>query len=99
MCEFLVLTVDNRVIRCEDDSFAWGNMESKTAFDRQYPFKVYPGKLSLIKCTGMSKAQGNGYVGAIFSSDWLDEQSRNELATDHETTILDWQLQMSVSNG
>jgi hypothetical protein len=99
MAEFLVLSRDNRVIRCEGDGFAWGNMESKASFDRQYPFKTYPGKLSLIKCPGMSKAQGEGYVGSVFSPSWLDEQSRDELAIDFETAIPDWQLQMSLSDG
>jgi hypothetical protein len=99
MAEFLVLSHDNRIIRCEGDGFAWGNMESKASFDRQYPFKTYPGKLSLIKCPGMSKAQGESYIGSALSDAWLDEQSRTELSTNYETTILDWQLQMSLSNG
>ncbi len=58
-----------------------------------------PSKLSLIKCPGMSKAQGESYIGSAFSDAWLDEQSRTELSTNYETTILDWQLQMSLSNG
>jgi hypothetical protein len=99
MAEFLYLSRDNRIMRCEGDDFAWGNMESKAAFDRQYPFREYPRKLSQIKCPGMSQAQGEGYVGSVFSADLLDEQSRSELSTNYETTILDWQLQMSLSNG
>jgi hypothetical protein len=94
-----VLSRDNRVIRCESDGFAWGSMESKAEFDQRYPFEDFPGKLSIIKCPGMSQAQGLGYVGQVFSSAWLDEQSRAELVADHKTIIPDWQLQMSLSDG
>lgn len=98
MAEFLVLARDNRVIRAEGDGFAWGNMESRALFDEHYPFREYPGKLSLIKCPGMSKAEGERLVGGTFSSEWLDTESQVELEN-HETTIPDWALLMSVSNG
>lgn len=99
MAEFLVLSRDNRVIRCEGDGFVWGAMESKAAFDRRYPYHSYPGRLALVKCPGMSRAQGESYVGQIFSADWLDEESRADLTNQFETTIPDWQLQMSLSDG
>ncbi len=98
MAEFLVLARDNRVIRCEGDGFVWGRMESRAVFEEAYPFRDYPGKLSLIKCPGMSKAEGQTLVGMIFSAEWLDAESQVELET-FETTIPDWALLMSVSNG
>jgi len=97
MAELLVLAKNNKVIRSEGDGFAWGSMESKTAFDFAYPFRDYPGKLSIIKCHGMSKAEGQNLKGLVFSPEWLDAENAQELAIDFETTVPSWALMMSVS--
>lgn len=98
MAELLILSSNNKVIRSEGDGFAWGAMESKVAFDIRYPYDDYHGKLSLIKCLGMSRAEAQTLEGGIFSAQWLGVERRAELTQQFETTIPDWALFMSVSN-
>lgn len=99
MAELLILSKNNKVIRTEGDGFAWGSMESKAVFDIKYPYEEFHGKLSLIKCPGMSRAEAQTLEGGVFSSQWLDPDNQTELSRQFETTLSNWALFMSVSNG
>lgn len=75
MCEFLVRRSDDRIIRCEPNSFAWGAMESPSVFAKQHPDREWPDRLYLVRCPDMPQAEGESFLGCYYTGNHVDREA------------------------
>jgi len=89
VCEFLVRCSDNRIIRCVEDGFAWGAMETYSAFVNSHrQFGDWHNKLYLIRCPDMSAPEGEGLIGSVYAGPEIE----------HECTMAKWEIMSSVTD-
>lgn len=90
MCEFIVRRVDNRILRCEPNDFAWGAMESHEVFVKSHrQFSDWHDKLYLIKCPDLGVMEGKRLVTKVYSPG----------AIGPTLELLSWQMLLGAKDG